>query len=290
MKFGIAFGSAAGVDSQSSLELCKRAEALGFDSVWCGEHVVWPSEINSRYPFSPDGVMPGDPDTVVHDPLIWLAYVAAAAPTLKLGTCVVVLPQRNPVVLAKELATLDHLSGGRVELGIGVGWMKEEFDALGVSWDRRGARTDEYVKAMQTLWAGPKAEFHGEFVDFPAVTCSPRPPRGSIPIMVGGDTPIAIRRAARLADSYFPGTGEPEQLRKLIIDLGEAAKAAGRSPEDITVNAMLINKFGDPVAGVEEFEEIGVSRLMAPAFFFAGPGGLDRLEEFADAAIRGTQN
>ncbi|MBT4520079.1 MAG: LLM class F420-dependent oxidoreductase [Halieaceae bacterium] len=285
MKFGLAFASSIGIDSASSLELCRRAEALGFDSVWCGEHVVWPSQIDSPYPYSPDGVMPGDPETPVPDPLIWLAYVAAAAPTLKLGTCVLILPQRNPLILAKELATLDRLSGGRVELGIGVGWMKEEFDALGAAWDHRGARTDEYVEAMKVLWAGPEAEFHGRFVDFPPVTCSPRPINGTIPIVTGGDSPIAIRRAGRLADGYFPGSVEPEKLARLIADLGDAATAAGRSPQDITVNAMLITDYSDPLAGVEQYREMGISRVMVPAFFFAGPNGLDLLETFAKGAI-----
>jgi probable F420-dependent oxidoreductase len=257
---------------------------VGFDSVWCGEHVIWPSRIESSYPYTPDGVMPGEFDTPVPDPLIWLAYVAAAAPTLKLGTCVLVLPQRNPVILAKELATLDRLSGGRVELGIGVGWMKEEFNALGVDWARRGARTDEYIEAMQALWAGPEAEFHGQFANFSAVTCSPRPVGGAIRIVTGGDSPIAIKRAARVADGYFPGSVDPDKLRTLIADLGDAAEKAGRSPEDIEINALLPTGHPDPVSVIEKFEEIGISRVMVPAFWFAGPDGLDRLEEFAGRA------
>lgn len=285
MKFGLAFASNVGVDSESALELCRRVEAVGFDSVWCGEHVIWPSRIESSYPYTPDGVMPGEFDTPVPDPLIWLAYVAAAAPTLKLGTCVLVLPQRNPVILAKELATLDRLSGGRVELGIGVGWMKEEFNALGVDWARRGARTDEYIEAMQALWAGPEAEFHGQFANFSAVTCSPRPVGGAIRIVTGGDSPIAIKRAARVADGYFPGSVDPDKLRTLIADLGDAAEKAGRSLEDIEINALLPTGHPDPVSVIEKFEEIGISRVMVPAFWFAGPDGLDRLEEFAGRAI-----
>lgn len=285
MKFGLAFASNVGVDSESALELCRRVEAVGFDSVWCGEHVIWPSRIESSYPYTPDGVMPGEFDTPVPDPLIWLAYVAAAAPTLKLGTCVLVLPQRNPVILAKELATLDRLSGGRVELGIGVGWMEEEFNALGVDWARRGARTDEYIEAMQALWAGPEAEFHGQFANFSAVTCSPRPVGGAIRIVTGGDSPIAIKRAARVADGYFPGSVDPDKLRTLIADLGDAAEKAGRSLEDIEINALLPTGHPDPVSVIEKFEEIGISRVMVPAFWFAGPDGLDRLEEFAGRAI-----
>ena len=115
--------------------------------MWGGEHVIFPSSIESKYPYTSDGKVPATKDTMIHDPLIWLAYVAAIAPTLRLGTCILILPQRNPLVLAKEISSLDYLSGGRVELGIGVGWLKEEFEALGIPWERRGARTDEYVQA-----------------------------------------------------------------------------------------------------------------------------------------------
>jgi probable F420-dependent oxidoreductase len=285
MKFGLAFASSLGTDSDSALELCRRAQALGFESVWGGEHVIRPTKIASPYPYTPDGQMPGDAETSIPDPLIWLAYVAAVAPTLRLGTCILILPQRNPVVLAKELATLDHLSGGRVELGIGVGWLAEEFDALGVPWQRRGARTDEYVAAMRALWAGPHAEFHGEFVDFDPVTCSPRPLHGRIPITVGGDTPAAVRRAARLADGYFPGTGDTRKLRSLIADLAATAESCGRAPDEIEVNAIFDAQMADPVAGAEQFRELGVDRAMVPAFFFAGPGGLDRLAELAEKVL-----
>ena len=188
MKVGLAFASSAAIDGTATLEICRRAEAVGFESLWGGEHVIIPNEIHSKYPYTEDGKIPAEPDTPIPDPLIWLAFAAAAAPTLRLGTCILIVPQRNPLVLAKELATLDQLSGGRVELGLGVGWLKEEFEALGVPWERRGARNDEYIEAMRALWQGPHAEFHGDFVDFPPVTCSPRPVNGRIPIIVGGDT------------------------------------------------------------------------------------------------------
>jgi probable F420-dependent oxidoreductase len=285
MKFGLAFASSIGTDPDSALEIARIGASVGFESIWGGEHVVRPAQIASPYPYSEDGQMPGEPETPIPDPLIWLAYVAAAAPSVKLGTCILILPQRNPLVLAKELATLDHLSGGRVELGIGVGWLKEEFEALGVPWERRGARTDEYLGALRALWAGPDAEFHGEFVDFEPATCSPRPTRGSIPIMVGGDSAAAIRRAARFGDSFFPGTDDPEVLAHLIVDLGKAAAAANRPRDSIGVSAIFGRQMADPVAGAQQMAEIGVTRAMVPAFFFAGPGGLDRLAEFGENVI-----
>ncbi len=285
MKVGLAFASSIGTDGASALEICQVAEEVGFESVWGGEHVIIPDSIGSRYPYTDDGKIPAEPDTPIPDPLIWLAFAAAAAPTLRLGTCILIVPQRNPLVLAKELATLDALSGGRVELGLGVGWLKEEFDALGVPWERRGARNDEYIAAMRALWAGPHAEFHGEFVDFEPATCSPRPVNGNIPILVGGDTDAAINRAVRLADGYFPGEGDYEKLSALLARVRGAAEAQGRDPASLEINTMFGMQMMDPPAGVEQMAALGVGRIMVPAFFFAGPGGLDRLREFGEKVI-----
>ena len=286
MKFGLAFASSVGTGSQSALEICRAAEAAGFDSVWGGEHVIRPDHVESPYPYTEDGAMPGESDTPIPDPLIWLAYVGAAAPTLRLGTCILIVPQRNPLILAKELATLDQLTGGRVELGLGVGWMREEFEALGIPWERRGARNDEYVAAMRALWAGPHAEYHGEFVDFEPATCSPRPVSGSIPILVGGDTPAAIRRAARMADGYFPGTTDPETLTGLIQSVRAAAEEQDRDPDEIAIHSIFGPQIADPVNGAEELSSLGVDRVMVPAFFFAGPDGIDRLSAFGEQVIK----
>ena len=285
MKFGLAFASSVSIEGDAALDLCRRAEQVGFESVWGGEHVILPTTIDSRYPYTVDGKIPAEPDTPIPDPLIWLAFVAATAPTLRLGTCILIVPQRNPLVLAKELATLDRLSGGRVELGLGVGWLREEFDALGVPWEHRGARNDEYVAAMRALWAGPHAEFHGEFVDFPPVTCSPRPVQRSIPILVGGDTPAALRRAVRIADGYFPGEGDIGRLLALITDLRNAAQDHGRDPDEIEINAMFGGPTGDVAGRVQELADAGVGRIMVPAFAFAGPGGFDRFADFGRAAV-----
>jgi probable F420-dependent oxidoreductase len=274
MKVGLAFGSSVAVDGPATIELCQRAEAAGFESVWGGEHVILPDSIASKYPYTPDGKIPAEPETPIPDPLIWLAFAAAAAPTLKLGTCILIVPQRNPLILAKELATLDQLSGGRLELGLGVGWLKEEFEALGVPWERRGARNDEYIAAMRAVWAESHAEFHGEFVDFEPVTCSPKP--------VNGDTNVAINRAVKLAEGYFPGEGDIDRLRALIGRVRAACEAADRDPDSLEINAMFGMQMADPEAGVEQMREAGVGRMMIPAFFFAGPGGLDRMDELAE--------
>ena len=286
MKFGLAFASSVGTDQHSAIEITKTAEAVGFESVWGGEHVIFPSTIESAYPYSADGKVPATSETPIPDPLIWLAYVAAAAPSLRLGTCILILPQRNPLVLAKELATLDHLSGGKVELGIGVGWLQEEFDALGVPWERRGARTDEYVEVLRTIWSGSHVEFHGEFVDFEPLTCTPRPAQGSnIPILVGGDTPAAMRRAAKLADGYYPGEADPERLGELIATLRAACEKIDRDPDAVEINAMFGRQLRDPGPGVEQMHDLGVGRAMVPAQAFAGDGGLERLREFGETYV-----
>ena len=163
--------------------------------------------------------------------------------------------------------------------------MKEEFDALGVPWERRGARNDEYIAAMRALWAAPHAEYHGEFVDFEPATCSPRPVNGSIPVIVGGDSDAALQRAVRLADGYFPGEGDFARLGDLLGRLRQAAEAADRDPASIEVNAMFGMQMADPVAGVEQMKELGVGRIMVPAFFFAGPDGVERLEAFAEQVM-----
>ncbi|MEM9651760.1 MAG: LLM class F420-dependent oxidoreductase [Actinomycetota bacterium] len=286
MKFGLAFASSIGTDPAAALEIATVAEEVGFESVWGGEHVVMPSVIESAYPYTADGKIPATPETPIPDPLIWLSYVAAAAPTLRLGTCILILPQRNPLVLAKELATLDHLSGGRVELGIGVGWLQEEFVALGVPWERRGARSDEYLEAMRTVWSGSHVEFHGEFVDFEPLTATPRPPQGrDIPILVGGDTPVAIRRAARLADGYFPGEGDETKLAELIVAARTACQDIDRDPDSLAINAMFGKHLREPTAGIEIMADLGISRVMVPAFPFAGDGGLDRLRRFGEEHV-----
>lgn len=290
MKFALAFAASISADHDRARAVCEHAAAAGFESLWGGEHPVMPARIASPYPYSEDGSVPATGETPIPDPLIWLAFAAAVAPTMRLGTCILILPQRNPLLLAKELATLDRLSGGKVELGIGVGWMREEFDALGVPWAARGARTDEYVEVMRALWAGPEVEYHGRFVDFEPVTCSPRPLAGSIPIIVGGDTPAAIDRAARLGDGFYPGEGDLDRLGELITTLRRSAEGHGRDPDAIEVHAMLSRHMDDPRPALERMAQLGVSRVMVPAFYFAGRAGLDRLDEFGEHVIKPTNS
>ena len=212
MKFGLRYASLGRYSNgPAAVEVAQAAEAAGFDSIWTVEHVVVPHGYQSRYPYSPSGRMgSGLEDYPIPDPLIWLAYIASATRTIKLGTAILILPQRNPVVTAKAVATLDHLAGGgRVLLGIGVGWLAEEFAALGLPFEDRGPRTDEYVAAMRALWSQDCASYKGRFVSFDKVFCRPLPQERRIPIIVGGDTVAAARRAGRLGDGYFPARNPP---------------------------------------------------------------------------------
>src|SRR5437667_6865553 len=153
MKFGLMFANAGPWSlPDNAAAMAAAADEFGIESLWTVEHVVVPKDYSSQYPYSSSGRMPGPEESPIPDPLIWLTWVGAATTTLRLATGILILPQRNPVILAKELATLDVLSKGRVELGVGVGWLREEFDALGVPFEGRGARTDEYIEALRTLW------------------------------------------------------------------------------------------------------------------------------------------
>ncbi len=284
MKFGITFANTmTWAGGPGAVEGARAAEAAGFESMWTVEHVVYPDDYASAYPYSADGKMPATSSTPIPDPLIWLAYIAAATTTLRLATGILILPERNPVVLAKELATLDHLSGGRVELGIGVGWLKEEFDALGVPWERRGARTDEYVAAMRALWATDGATFDGDFTSFTRVSSNPKPVGGTIPIVIGGHSRAAAERAGRLGDGFFPGKGSPAELAESIDIVRQTAAAHDRDPERIDITAGTGGIFGDdPVGAVEEMAALGVSRLIVPAFVLMKPG---KMEAFAERVL-----
>lgn len=266
MKFGLRYANLGRyVDGPEAVGLAQAAEAAGFDSIWTVEHVVVPQGYQSRYPYSPTGRMgSGLEDFPIPDPLIWLAYIASATRTIKLGTAILILPQRNPVITAKAVATLDHMAGGRrVLLGIGVGWLAEEFATLGVPFEDRGARADDYVGAMRALWSQECASYHGRFVSFDDVFCRPLPPDRRIPIVVGGDTPAAARRAGRLGDGYFPARGAPGEL---FDEMRRAAESAGRDPGGIEITVAAPPE----PAEIEVLARRGVSRVAVPVSSAAG--------------------
>jgi probable F420-dependent oxidoreductase len=258
VQFGIIPGyqSAPVETPEFATGFARLVEAFGFESVWPVEHVVMPAEYGSRYPYSPDGRMP-IPDAAIPDPLIWNTWIAAASSRLVLGTAMIILPQRNPVVLAKIAASLDVLSGGRTILGIGLGWMKEEADAVGTDFGARGKRADEYIAAMRALWTEPVASFHGETVNFDEVKCNPRPKR-SIPIHVGGHSPAAARRAGRLGDGFLPIAAGPEDLAGLRKIVEKSAREAGRDPASIEISCLGL----PDAASAQAYADAGVDRMI----------------------------
>lgn len=270
MKFGIAFANTGPcVEPAGAAAFALAAEAAGFESIWTVEHVVVPSNYQSTYPYDPSGRMPGGDDSPIPDPLIWLAYLAAVTSTIKLATGVLILPQRNPVVLAKELATLDQMSGGRLLLGIGVGWLEEEFDAIGVPFADRGRRTDDHVAALRSLWTEEKASHHSEFTDFTDCILEPRPAQGTVPIHVGGHTDVAARRAGRLGDGYFPAKGSHENLARSFDIARTAAVDAGRDPAAIEFTTGGNGAIGpNALDEVKALADIGTDRVMLPSFLF----------------------
>jgi probable F420-dependent oxidoreductase len=286
MDFGIIFANTGPfAEAQRAAAFARRAEEVGFESLWTVEHVVVPSGYESTYPYDPSGKMPGNDDAPIPDPLIWLSYLAGVTSTINLATGILIVPQRNPVILAKELASLDVLSGGRVRLGIGVGWLEEEFDAIGVPFAERGRRTDDALGAMRALWGEDQATFEGEFTSFTDCVLSPRPPAGSIPVIVGGHTEAAARRAGRLGDGLFPGKGSHARLAELYALAQATAVEHGRDPEAIEFTSGGYGVFGDKALDeAKALADIGVTRVVVPSFLFWNDTD-DALARYAEDVI-----
>ena len=280
MKFGLMYANAGAVrvsdDAHASGE---TAERVGVESMWTIEHVVVPGGLKSTYPYDPSGKMPAPEQMPMPDPLLALAYAAAVTKTLRLATGILILPQRHPIYVAKEVATLDVLSDGRVILGIGIGWLEEEFDALGIPFEERAARTAESVRAMRSLWKDeaelPRQIFNGEKLE-----SHPKPvQKPGVPIVVGGHTELAARRAARYGDGFFPGVADDEKLTWLLGVMREECKKIGRDPKTIEVTSGRAVPTPD---SVKQLADLGVSRFMVPPPGFDPDGitqGLEKLGE-----------
>jgi probable F420-dependent oxidoreductase len=250
------------------------AERAGFATLWAGEHVVMVDDGASRYPYAADGriAVPADADWL--DPLIALSFAAATTRTIRLATGVLLLPEHNPVMLAKQVASLDSLCAGRFALGIGVGWSREEFDALGIPFERRGARADEYLQAMRTIWREDVASFQGRSVAFAGIRVNPKPPRQRrVPVIVGGNSDAALRRVARLADGWYGfNLDGPEHVRARVTRLRELCSDHGRDPAEIEIAVAL----ADPAsADRRALAELGVDELVLVTSPPSDPAGVD---------------
>jgi len=283
MKFGIMFANAGPFGFGEPLaHLARTAEEVGVESIWTVEHVVIPVGYKSKYPYDPSGRIPGPENVPIPDPLLPLAYAAAVTTRLRLATGILILPQRHPIYVAKELATLDVLSGGRAILGIGVGWLSEEFEALGIPFAERAARTAESVHAIRSLWRETPEPFEGRFFRWPALESNPKPlQRPGVPIVVGGHTDIAARRAARYGDGFFPAVTDPTKLKALFAVLEEECRRVGRDAGTIERTA------GGSIDldGVRRLEDLGVSRIAIAPPGFDQEAVTKGLHEFAERVI-----
>ncbi len=275
MKFGLRYcNTGQYTEPARAIELVQAGEAAGFDSAWTVEHTVVPHGYRSAYPYAADGRLPGgEGDFVLPDPLIWMAYVAAATKRIKLGTGVLILSQHNPVIVAKQVATLDAMCAGRVLLGVGVGWLKEEFDVIGAPFEERGKRCDEYIEVMREFWTADRPTFEGRFFRFKDAYMRPKPANGTVPVVIGGHSPAAARRAGRLGDGFFPARGASRELIDLVR---RTAEQHGRDPAVIEITTSLPDNLDD----LGNLASLGVSRVLVPVTGSAGlPRGISGPED-----------
>lgn len=300
MKFGITLPIHRDVELHTNIEIAKKAEGLGFDSIWVSDHVVVPNKYVGRF------------SKIFYDPFVLLTSIAAHTSKLKLGTSVIILPYRNPIIAAKMIATLDVLSEGRVIFGAGPGWMMEEFEALGVPFKERGKRTDEYIKIFKELWEKEEPRFEGEFHRFSNIKFYPKPHQKPYPpIWIGGNSEKAIRRAVELGDAWQPTWLSPDDMEKDINYLKGIARESGRelkefvfsvrnrlrifSKDGKTTREMEIEAERPPFSlcgTVEEikqyikrFEEVGVSHLLVDVIAKDDLGMFDIMQRFAEEII-----
>ncbi|MBI3768127.1 MAG: LLM class F420-dependent oxidoreductase [Deltaproteobacteria bacterium] len=281
MKFGLMYVNAGPFAFPEMLtHLAQTAERVGVESMWTVEHVVIPVGYASTYPYDPSGKIPAPDQVPIPDPLLALSYLAAVTKTLRLATGILILPQRHPLYVAKEVATLDVLSHGRVILGIGVGWLAEEFEALGIPFAERGARTAEMVRAMRSLWKDEAEPFHGKFYRWEKLESHPKPvQKPGVPIVVGGHTELAARRAARYGDGFFPGVADEAKLTSLLAIMRDECRKLGRDPATIEVTS---GRATPDLDGVKRLRDLGVSRFMVPPPAFDPDGITQGLERLGD--------
>ena len=265
MRLGLhALGIGSGSKRAVIEAVASAAEQQAFATLWSGEHVVMVDESASRYPYADDGkiAVPAVADWI--DPMVCLSFAAAATSTIGLATGVLLLPEHNPVIIAKQAASLDKLSGGRFTLGIGIGWSREEFDALGIPFERRAARTADYVAAMRAIWRDDIASHTGEFANFSAIRVNPKPVRGGrVPVVLGGNSEPALRRVAQWGDGWYGFNLDDVDDAALKLDtLQRLCREAGRDRSDLRLAVAL----RDPQpADAARLAELGVDELVLVA-------------------------
>jgi len=264
--------------------MARTAEALGFESFWCAEHPFIPVHTTSRFPGTADGVIPEAYSHFI-DPFVALARASGTTSRIKLATGIVLVPERHPLLLAKEVSTLDLFSGGRFLFGIGAGWLREETQLMGGDFDHRWGQTRESILAMKELWTKPEAEFHGKFYDFPPVRSNPKPAqKPHPPVLLGGDAPRVLERVVAWGDGWLPNRVTPVELREKRATLDRLAKEAGRDPAAISISV-----HGQPADRdlITRFHDAGATRVIVrPATSKSEPEMVRELARIAEAVLR----
>ncbi len=265
----------------------ETADARGFHALWIGEHTVLFDDYRSAYPYTPDGSLPLPREAGMLDLFTTLSFLAACTERIRLASGICILPQRNPVLAAKEAANVDWLSGGRLDLGIGVGWSRQEFEALGAPWERRGARTDEYVEVLRRLWCDEVSEFKGEFYAFEPCRMDPKPvQRPHPPLYFGGNSAAALDRVARLGDGWLALGQSPAALARDVARLREGLERAGRAGAAVEVAVMPAPGPLDRDAAAR-YRDAGATQLVASPPRARGEPVADAIHRLADAVLDG---
>lgn len=286
MRIGLFLPSVSPVATPDFLAAyAEAAESAGFDSIWIGEHVVFLDEYASHYPYADDGRLGLPPDNGMLELFTTLTYLAAITERIRLGTAVCLVPQRNPVYTAKEVATVDWLSAGRVDFGIGIGWLREEFEVLDVPFEARAARTRDYVEVMKTCWQDDVSAYEGDHYRLPACRMYPKPvQQPHPPIYFGGESDPALRRVAALGDGWHGFNHLPDSAATSVRRLEKFLAAAGRTRDeiDITIGAYL-----QPVqpAHLTAYRDAGVDQLVLTGFALDAPGARDVISKLGDDYI-----
>jgi probable F420-dependent oxidoreductase len=283
MKIGLVPVNVGVPNVEAMVALAQKAEAVGLESVWTFEHAIVPNDYSSKYPYSADGKMGVTPDTNFVDPLVALSTIAQATKRVRLGTGVNILPQTNPLLLAKQAASLDFVSGGRFMLGVGIGWLKEEFAAMGTPFETRGARFDDYVAAMRKVWSGETVEHQSERLHWTGFKSYPVPLQSPLPVVIGGSKGKAYERIAKYGEGWFAPTVSADQLKPMLKQLEEACAAEGRDPKSVEISAMWVPAMG--LDALRQYEDVGVARLIIPLQALGGGNPLEALDGLASDVL-----
>ncbi|HTT74749.1 MAG TPA: LLM class F420-dependent oxidoreductase [Candidatus Binataceae bacterium] len=283
MRIGItAVGIGKAARPQTIRAVAENADRLGFGTLWAPEHVVLFDEHQSKYPYSDDGRFLAGSSIDLLDPFIGLAYAAAYSKRIRLATGICLVPEHNPLVLAKVIASLDFLSSGRFALGVGIGWSSEEFAALGIPFERRAQRTAEYIKVMRKLWGEDKSSFDGEFMHFADVRSFPKPAQRKVPVIFGGESLPALKRVARTGDGWFGVNLDPQQASEKIAVLHGLMREAGRDPETLDISISPYHH-RITVDDLRRYNELGVKEFVP---FVQLPRSDEEIPKFLEQVAR----